>query len=160
MLTGIPALRGLRRAYPQARIVLAAPKALAPLAMSCGAVDDVVSTTGLGMLRWLDDPPEVAVNLHGGGPQSIGDLLTCRPQRLVSHRHPAHPDVAGPAWRSEQHEVDRWCALLHWAGIDSDPSDLSVSRPQGPPDRSGVVVIHPGAASEARRWPAERFAAV
>jgi ADP-heptose:LPS heptosyltransferase len=160
MLTGIPALRGLRRAHPRARIVLAAPVALRPLAMLCGAVDEVTPTTGLGVLRWTDGPPALAVNLHGRGPQSITDLLTCQPERLVSHRHPAHADVPGPPWRPEQHEVDRWCALLQWAGIDADPADLSLVRPAGPPDRSDVVVIHPGASAQARRWPAERFAAV
>ena len=41
-----------------------------------------------------------------------------------------------------------------------DPEDLTIPRPPGYPDRSEVVVIHPGAAYPARRWPAERFAAV
>jgi hypothetical protein len=46
------------------------------------------------------------------------------------------------------------------AGIACDPEDLAIARPRGFPDRSGLVVIHPGAAAAARRWPAERFAAV
>jgi ADP-heptose:LPS heptosyltransferase len=160
MLTGIPAMRGLRRAYPDARIVLAAPEALRPLAQLCGAIDELVPTGGLGALRWSEPPPVLAVNLHGAGPESIADLLGCAPRRLISHRHPAHPEVAGPPWRSELHEVDRWCALLQWAGMAADPTDLDLPRPAGPPDHSDVVVIHPGAASRARRWPADRFAAV
>jgi ADP-heptose:LPS heptosyltransferase len=160
MLTGIPALRGLRRAHPEARIVLAAPEVLRPLAHLCGAVDELVPTSGLGALHWTEPPPMLAVNLHGAGPESITDLMSCSPERLLSHRHPAHPGLAGPPWRSELHEVDRWCALVQWAGIPADATDLALPRPAGFPDRSGVVVIHPGAASGARRWPADRFAAV
>jgi ADP-heptose:LPS heptosyltransferase len=160
MLTGIPALRGLRRAFPEARIVLAAPEALRPLAELSGAVDELLPTAGLGALRWTEPSPALAVNLHGAGPESITDLLGCAPHQLISHRHPAHPDVAGPPWRADLHEVDRWCGLLHWAGMAADPNDLALPRPGGPPDRSDVVVIHPGAASAARRWPPDRFAAV
>lgn len=166
LLTGIPALRGLRRALPDARIVLAAPERYAELAMLSGAVDEVQSTPALGALRPRPEPPALAVNLHGSGPESISDLLALRPRALISHRHSAFPDVEGPPWRAEQHEVDRWCTLLECAGIACDPADLAIPRPPGPPgppgplDRSSVVVIHPGAAFAARRWPPERFAAV
>jgi ADP-heptose:LPS heptosyltransferase len=160
LLTGVPALRGLRRAFPASRIVLATPPALAPLAMFSGAVDEVLPTTGLGDLDWTGPPPEVAVNLHGRGPESIADLLSTGPQRLISHAHPRYPSVSGPPWRDELHEVDRWCALLGSARITCDPADLSIGRPYGYPERHGVVVIHPGAAAPSRRWPADRFAAV
>jgi ADP-heptose:LPS heptosyltransferase len=160
LLTGIPALRGLRRAYPRARIVLATPQRLAALALLSGAVDEVLPTEGLGRLRYTGPQPDLAVNLHGSGPQSIVDLLATRPKRLITHRNRHHPDVLGPPRRAGQHEVDRWCALLGAAGIDCEPTDLSLPRPVGPPVRHGVVVIHPGAAAAARRWPAERFAEV
>lgn len=160
LLTGIPALRGLRRSYPTARIVLAVPKPLQPLAMWCGAVDDVLPTAGLGDLRWPGPPPDVAVNLHGRGPESIADLLATEPKMLISHRNPGYPEVSGPPWRDETHEVDRWCLLLDAAGIPCDPSDLSLGRPSGYPRRDDVVVIHPGAAAPSRRWPADRFAVV
>lgn len=160
LLTGIPALRGLRRAYPQARIVLATPQRLGPIAVLSGAVDEVLPTDGLGQLNYPGPRPALAVNLHGSGPQSIVDLLATRPQRLITHRNRHQPDVLGPPWRAGQHEVDRWCSLLQGSGIACDPRDLSLPRPEGPSDRSGVVVIHPGAASAARRWPAERFGEV
>lgn len=160
LLTALPALRGLRRAHPGARIVLATPAPLAGLGLLSGAVDEVLPTGGLGELRYAGPPPELAVNLHGSGPQSIADMLATRPRRLITHRNRHHPDVLGPPWRAGQHEVDRWCALLGNAGILCNTDDLSLSRPMGPPDRTGVVVVHPGAASEARRWPAERFAEV
>ncbi|HEX2285296.1 MAG TPA: glycosyltransferase family 9 protein [Mycobacterium sp.] len=160
LLTGIPALRGLRRAYPEAHIVLATPERFCQLAMLSGAVDEVDPTPGLSQLSPRPDPPALAVNLHGSGPESIADLLAVEPRELISHRHSAYPGVNGPPWRAELHEVDRWCALLEWAGIACDPTDLAIPRPLGYPDRSSVVVIHPGAAYPARRWPADRFAAV
>lgn len=160
LLTGIPALRGLRRAYPSARIVLATPKPLGPLALFSGAVDEVLPTAGLGDLSWAGSPPDLAVNLHGRGPESLADLLAAEPKAVISHRNPAYPSVSGPPWRDETHEVDRWCALLGAAGIACDPEDLALDRPTGYPRRDGVVVIHPGAAAPSRRWPADRFAIV
>lgn len=68
----------------------------------------------------------------------------------------------GPLWRSDEHEVERWCRLLCESGIPAETRRLEVV----PPERSlprwldGATVVHPGAASAARRWPVERFAAV
>lgn len=160
LLTAVPALRGLRRSYPKARIVLATPAPLAPLALLSDAVDEVLPTDGLGQLAYPGPPPEVAVNLHGAGPESIGDLLGTQPRRLITHRHRRYPDIPGPPWRAGQHEVDRWCALLGSAGIGCDPMDLTIRRPSVPTVVPGAVVIHPGAAAAARRWPAQRFAEV
>lgn len=160
LLTAFPAVRGLRRAYPEAHIVLATPERFCGLAKLSGAVDAVEPTSELGRLHAQRTPPALAVNLHGSGPQSIDDLLAVRPRTLLTHRHEDFPGLQGPAWRTGMHEVDRWCALLEWAGIPCHADDLEIARPHGYPDRTGVVVIHPGAASEARRWPAERFAAV
>lgn len=158
LLTAIPALRGLRRAYQHSHIVLATPQPLAPLAMMSGAVDEVIPTAGLGALGYQGPPPVVAVNLHGSGPESIRDLMSTGPGELLTHRHRDFPDLPGLPWRAGQHEVDRWCALLQWAGIDCAAGDLSLDSVGV--DRTGTVVIHPGAAYAARRWPADRFAAV
>ncbi|MCW2653302.1 MAG: glycosyl transferase [Mycobacterium sp.] len=160
LLTGIPALRGLRRAFPAARLVLATRADLASLALFCGAVDEVVPTPGLGELRWNRPPPELAVNLHGCGPESIADLMGAGPRLVISHRHASYPTLGGPPWRDEVHEVDRWCGLLGWAGIDCDAEHLGLGRPAGYPYRRDVVVIHPGAGYPSRRWPPERFAEV
>lgn len=163
LLTGVPALRGLRRHYPDARIVLAAAPVYRGLALLTGAVDELLPTTGLGDVggvQCLHPVPDLAVNLHGSGPQSIAHLLRSRPAAVITHRHPAYPELTGPVWRADLHEVDRWCALLECAHIRCETDDLAIERPPGYPDRSGVVVIHPGASAGARRWPAERFAAV
>ena len=162
-LTGVPALRALAAAFPEHRRVLAAPRVLAPLAALSGAVDEVVDTAPLAPLDPVLHGADVAVNLHGRGPQSHSVLLAARPGRLIAFAHPDVPASArGPVWRAGEHEVDRWCRLLSESGIPADRRDVLLPPPPAPPpvDVAGATVIHPGAASGARRWPAERWAAV
>lgn len=163
LLTAVPAMRGLAAAFPDHRRVLAAPQALEPLAMLTGAVDAVSPAQPLQALAHSLGSPDVAVNLHGRGPQSHQVLLSARPGRLISFHHADVPQSAGaPEWRAEEHEVWRWCRLLEESGVPADPSDLHIAPPRAPaPDEArGATLIHPGAASPARRWPPERWAAV
>ncbi|MBF6472095.1 MULTISPECIES: glycosyltransferase family 9 protein [Nocardia] len=160
LLTIVPALRGLRHAYPDDRVVLAAPEALRDLVELIDAVDELLPTAGLGVLRWQGAPPRLAVNLHGSGPESIRDLLAQRPGALLTHRHPDFPELPGLEWRDDLHEVDRWCRLLEYGRIDVDPTALLLPEPPEPAPESHAIVIHPGAAYPARRWPSERFARV
>jgi ADP-heptose:LPS heptosyltransferase len=159
-LTGVPAYRGIRNAFPDATITLAAPAVLEPLASLTGAIDRVLPVAGLGELSPLSAPPDLAVNLHGAGPQSIGDLLATRARRLISHRHPQYPQISGPEWCEEMHEVKRWTSLLAAAGIPADPAELQLVKPIQPPAIPNAVIVHPGASAEARRWPVDRFGAV
>ncbi len=160
LLTAVPALRALREMFDEQRIVLAAPEPLRELVDLIEAVDRLHPTGGLGELKWRDEPPAVAVNLHGRGPESLRDLLAADPSALIAHRNPAVPNVPGPRWRPELHEVDRWCRLLEEHGIAADPTDLALAPPPKPTPHGGAVVVHPGAAAAARRWPADRFAHV
>lgn len=157
-LTGVPALRALREAFPDHRVVLAAPAPLAPLAQLTGAVDEVADSAPLTPLAARLHRAEVAVNLHGRGPQSHALLAAARPRRLVGF---AAAGVDGPAWLPEEHEVVRWCRLLTESGIPADPSPerLRIAVPRDGL-AEGATVIHPGAASPARRWPPERWAAL
>jgi ADP-heptose:LPS heptosyltransferase len=161
LLTAVPALRALARAFPGHRRVLAAPRGLEPLVDLVGAVDEVADVRGLATP--LPRDADIAVNLHGRGPQSHRLLLDARPGRLIAFRHEEIPPTRGmPEWRPGEHEVTRWCRLLSCTGIPADPSDLRLAHPAGDPPEAacGAVLIHPGAGSEARRWPAERWAAV
>ncbi|CAM5652600.1 MULTISPECIES: glycosyltransferase family 9 protein [Streptomyces] len=160
LLAGVPALRGVRRAFPGHRVVLAQPPGLTGLALETGAVDAVFPAEAPGRAvpdlgHWPGPPPDVAVDLHGNGPGSRDALAALRPRRLLAH---ACPD--GPPWRDRANERDRWCAFLHAYGIAADPLDLRLPRPTTPSPAPGAVVVHPGAASGSRRWPGERFAAV
>ncbi|HKG38066.1 MAG TPA: glycosyltransferase family 9 protein [Conexibacter sp.] len=181
LLTAVPALRALARAFPERRRVLAAPQALAPLVELIGsdphrapvdgerAVDAIVHLPPAVAGRPLDRQAAarlpraaVAVNLHGRGPESHRLLLAAAPTRLIAfgHRDVEQP-AGGPAWEPGEHEVARWCRLLRAHEISTDPTALDLMLPGAAPrDANGPTLIHPGAASAARRWPPERWAAV
>lgn len=168
LATSVPALRGLRAALPGAHLALAAPAWLAPLVDLTGAIDRLIPQDG------LDDPlpavfgpagPDLAVNLHGSGPQSHRLLAAARPRRLLAFANAQAAVTGGPAWhddeqQDDEHEVRRWCRLLSWYGIACDPGDLALRVPAGEPAVPGAVIVHPGAKSPQRRWPPDRFAAV
>ncbi|MFI7496263.1 glycosyltransferase family 9 protein [Kocuria sp. M4R2S49] len=153
-LTAVAPLRGVRRMLPGHRIVLAAPSGPGAWLAGLGVVDGVLPVPGLVPL-----PPapggHVAVNLHGRGPRSHELLLASRPERLVGF---AAPEAGhdGPPWRRDEHEVLRWCRLVEEAGGPCGPEDLRL-RAHRPAPGDAPVLIHPGAASAARRWPAERW---
>lgn len=155
LLTAVPVLRALARAFPGHRRVLLAPAGLAPLVeLLDGAVDELVDVRGRERpprrLPPAAAPADVAVNLHGRGPQSTQLLRGLEPARLIAFAD----DVR---WREREHEVARWCRLLRAHGIAADPTDLDLRPPPGPAPAPGATVVHPGAGAPARRWPVERW---
>jgi ADP-heptose:LPS heptosyltransferase len=160
LATAVPALRGLRVAFPDQVLALAAPRWLAPLVALIGGVDQLIPVDGLGRYEWPVADPYWAVNLHGSGPQSHRLLRATRPQRLVAFACAEAGHSDGPAWRAEEHEVRRWCRLLDWYGVETDPDDLMLRRPPADLVPVGVSIVHPGAKAAQRRWPVNRFAAV
>jgi ADP-heptose:LPS heptosyltransferase len=158
LATAVPALRGLRAAFPATPLALAAPAWLAPVAELTGAVDRMIPLSGLAAPPRGVAPPAVAVNLHGRGPQSHRLLATLGPDRMLAYRTREYPD--GPQWIDEEHEVLRWCRLLAWHGIAAHPGDLALRVPAARPPMTDVTIVHPGSKSPQRRWPAHRFAEV
>jgi ADP-heptose:LPS heptosyltransferase len=153
LLTALPAVRGLRAMFPARRLVLATPGWLEPVAMLSGAVDGVLDVQPLGPIPgW---PPEVAVNLHGSGPQSTERLRELQPGQLWSYDEPG-----GPEWRETDHEVERWCRLVDAHGGHCDRFDLDLAPPTEPPLAGGLTIVHPGGAAASRRWPASRWSRV
>ncbi len=162
-LTGIPALRGLRRMLPGRRMVLAAPTVIGSWLRDLGLVDDVAPASPA-----LEPLPRIArtgefttVNLHGRGPQSHRVLQHQFPDRMIAYRN-TEPWCHGPIWRPDDHVVERWCRLVRTAGGACGPEDLRLDpgRFGAAPIGAGCVVVHPGAASQARRWPVERWRTV
>ncbi|MGY1802910.1 glycosyltransferase family 9 protein [Blastococcus sp. SYSU D00922] len=158
LLTGVPAIRAIRSAVPDHRLVLATTEALRPLAELIDAVDEVLPARELEPLDWDGPPPELAVDLHGKGPASHVIVADLHPQRLLTFGSPGYP---GPTWYADEHEVRRWCRLVsEGLGVDADPDALDLAVPDVPPPVTGASVVHPGAAFPGRRWPPDRFAAV
>ncbi|HEY2191664.1 MAG TPA: glycosyltransferase family 9 protein [Actinomycetospora sp.] len=165
----MPALRLMRRALPEHRIVLLGPAWVGDVA---GFPVDAVADDAAA------PAPDVVVNLHGRGPQSharLDALARSRPVRRIGH---AAPGWDGPAWVDdpERPERRRWCDLLATCGLVGDDEaavaadDLRLPTPDvggaslpasgGRRATSSAVVIHPGAAFGSKRWPVDRFAAV
>ena len=158
LLVAVPALKALRRAFPGHRIRYAAQEWLRPVLALTGAVDELLPLHGLDVP--IDVPPgqvDVAVNLHGRGPESCGRLEALRPARLIGH---AGPGWDGPPWKDGVHERERWAGLLSWHGIPADPLDYRLDPPPGTEHAPEAVVLHVGAAYGSRLWPADRFAGV
>lgn len=163
-LTGVPAYRAIADAFPTHRRTLAAPAALHALVPLLGAVfSDVCDAAPLGALPARSRGVDVAIDLHGRGPQSHRALLALGPQRLLAFANDAADlPAGGAAWIEGEHEVYRWCRMLRYYNIAADPSDLQLAVPSVavPAGLRQATIVHPGAASEARRWPIERWAAV
>jgi ADP-heptose:LPS heptosyltransferase len=169
LLTAVPALRALARAYPEHRRLLAAPawlEPLLPLIEEDGepCLDGLVDVAGLEAEPGrMPRRPDLSVNLHGCGPESHRLVLASRPARLIAFRNAAVAETRSmPAWQPDEHEVERWCRLLRESGVEADPARLEIRRPDmEPPDwAGGVTLLHPGAASRSRRWPPERWSAL
>lgn len=160
LATAVPALRGLRAAFPDRPLALAAPGWLEPLVGLVGGIDRLIPVDGLGPYEWSVPPPYRAVNLHGRGPQSHRLLAAANPRRLHAFACSEAGHTDGPRWTEDEHEVRRWCRMLRWYGIETDPADLSLRRPRPDHVPLGVTIVHPGAKDPHRRWPPARFAEV
>ncbi|MEU4221114.1 glycosyltransferase family 9 protein [Actinoplanes sp. NPDC026623] len=159
LATAVPALRGLRTAFPGETLALAAPAWLTPLIDLIGVVDRIVPTEGLDRGGLPVEAPALAVNLHGSGPESHRLLRDAQPAKLWAFANAAARHLDGPAWDEDDHEVHRWCRLLGHYGIAAAESDLSLAIPAAAVT-DGLTIIHPGAKSPSRRWPPTRYAAV
>ncbi|MEV6324021.1 glycosyltransferase family 9 protein [Nocardia sp. NPDC051787] len=159
LLTAVPALRALHDALPRQRLVLAAPGWLRPVVELADCVDELHATPLPAALRWNAPPPTFAVDLHGADAGSIGALLATGPAHMIAHRHKDFSQIPGPAWQLDLPETVRWCRLLEYAGIPADPARLDIAPPPESIGEPEFIVVHAGGAP-ARRWPAERFAAV
>jgi ADP-heptose:LPS heptosyltransferase len=161
LLTAVPALRAIGAAHPEARHALATSPGLHEVASLVGGIDVVVPTEVSVNAALPFGPVDLAVNLHGCGPESHRMLLTTASRRLVAYRRD-DLGVDGPDWDPDEHEVARWCRLVDASGIPCDPDDLDFVVPPGSlaPGVRGATLLHPGAGAPARQWPLDRWAAL
>jgi ADP-heptose:LPS heptosyltransferase len=157
-LTGLPALALLRRAQPDHHIVLAAPRHFAGLACLTDMVDRLLPAHELDPISDPPHRPELAIDLHGNGPESRRLLLASAPHRLIAF------GSGGARWQPNEYEAARWCRLvaedLPAPGIDYPGVVGALPVPPGVSVPSSRTVVHVGAKSRARRWPAGRFVEV
>jgi ADP-heptose:LPS heptosyltransferase len=158
LLVAVPALKAMRRALPDHRLLLATSAWLEPLLPLVPGLDGLVPAKGLDAL--LPIPPgavDVAANLHGYGPESrrIVDALEAR--LTVQHALPGEP---GLPWLDGILERERWVRLTGAFGMPGDADDVGIDRPALPSTAPGAAVVHVGAFYGSRQWPAARFAAV
>ena len=157
LLVAVPALHALRKAFPEHRLMYAAPQWLAGAVGLVGGFE-LLPVSGLEASLPLNvGEVDIAVNLHGKGPQSSEVLHALGARTILQHR--GHYGD-GPEWVEDMHERERWTRLLQWHGIDADPLECGLLPPPVPTDFPGATVIHVGAAFASRHWPADRFAHV
>ncbi|HWU20210.1 MAG TPA: glycosyltransferase family 9 protein [Nocardioides sp.] len=157
LLVAVPAIRAIKRAHPDHRMILAVPGWLDPILDLVEGVDALLPAPGLDAP--LSIPPgrvDTVVNLHGAGPESRQLLDALGARRKVGHRAPGWD---GPEWLDGIHERVRWARLVTSHGMPADPDDVALLDP-GASGRPGAAVVHVGAFYGCRQWPVERFARV
>ena len=94
-LTGLPALQLLRRAHPEHELVLAAPAVFEPIVELVPYVDRLAPTAELAPIDPRFSGVDVAVDLHGKGPESRRLLAALHPGRVVGGAGQRHSPVGG-----------------------------------------------------------------
>jgi ADP-heptose:LPS heptosyltransferase len=184
LLCGVPALRALRRARPDLHVAMLTWAEMAPVVDRYRAyVDELVAFPGWPGIP--ERPPvadpgflpavrarrfDAALQVYGDRP-AANEVTEAVGARWVGgfhdpDRHPADPATHLP-YPATMHEVHRHLSLLQHLGVPPAGEDLEF--PLTAADRAEAAalmpaepyaVVHPGATSSSRRWPAGRWAAV
>jgi ADP-heptose:LPS heptosyltransferase len=185
LLCGVPSLRALRRAWPDARITLVGlPGAAWFVERFAAYVDDLMAVTSFPGLPELSGSAadslaflaaaqshrfDVAVQLHGSGATS-NVLLGLLGARISAGSHLGNAWCPDPQrfveYRGVGHEIDRLLDVVAALGVPDQGRHLEWPRlpgddhpvpgvPPGP-----IACLHPGSSLPSRRWPVARFAEV
>jgi ADP-heptose:LPS heptosyltransferase len=189
MVCAVPSLRALRHRFPRARVALIGLwSSRWMLDGYPHYLDELLPIDGLPLL--CPPPPDtegamaalnaareqrfdLAVQLHGDGSLSnlVTTLLGAR-ANLVHHLpgQPAPEGAIAVPYAGRGHEVVRLLDLVEHLGVVGDAQlEPPTYESQGPGRQlvatlpvasGGLAVLHPGASTPARRWPAAGFAAV
>lgn len=191
LLCAVPAWRALRRAFPDARIVLAGlPWARDFVERFRHVLDAFIEFPALpGLPEREPDPPAVprflaevraarfdlALQMHGNG-SIVNPVVALSGAAHVAGFYLSNhccPDSARfIPYPEEEPEVRRHLRLVQFLGVPLDGETLefpiteadeaAASDVTGTASlaRGGYAIVHPGARSESRRWPAESFGRV
>jgi ADP-heptose:LPS heptosyltransferase len=190
LLCTIPALRALRRAFPSSRITLISlPWAQQLVRRFRAYLDAFIPFPGFpgfpeqpfdvaALPCFLHEAQsrrfDLALQLHGSGTLSNPVVALLGARHMAGYFRSGEfcpdPERFFP-WRSREHEVHRYLALLRELGIVADDAALEfpvtdedrddLRRAAGSSlDQGDYVCMHPGSQLPSRRWHAERFAAV
>ncbi len=183
----LPALEALRRAYPQAQIVLLAQEWHRNfLEGRPSPVDRVIvipPARGVGMPEDFEEDPallerffqrmqqehfDLAIQMHGGGRHSNPFVLRLGAKMTAGMKSKdAVPLDRWLAYVYFQHEVLRCLEVVSLVGAEPavleprvavTPADLAEARACVPNAGTPLVAIHAGAGDPRRRWPARNFA--
>src|SRR5436853_4247922 len=181
-------LVALRRFLPHSRIDILLEDWVAPVLDGSPLVDRVISIprhSNAARARIARDlyraGYDVVYNLHGGttatflarasGAAHRVGYAHYQYARLHNHVAPSPQEI----WlRPTLHSVEQQLALIGWTGVpvsDRPPTQLAVTEKAGRSvagklaaheihDAQPVALVHPAAALETKRWPAEHFARI
>lgn len=137
MLCAVPALRALRQAFPQARILLAGlPSAREFVERFRSYIDELIIFPGIAAFPEQDADeaglpaffrrlrawqPEVALQLHGSGGESNAVVRQFGARRWAGFVPDMCAQMAGArmVWPDHLPEIQRYLALLRFAGLEN-----------------------------------------
>ena len=188
LLCTVPALRALRAHLPDAHVALVTWEEMRPVVERFGAyVDELLPFPGFPGIP--ERPPveeevepffaaarerrfDWAVQLYGANPAAnqVTERMGARRTAGFFVTGATHADLRTHLpYPQHTHELDRHMAAFELLGIPPGSRELEFpltaeDEAQAEAALDGVarpyVCLHPGATSQSRRWPAERFAAV
>lgn len=185
MLCAVPALRRLRGGMPDAHVALIGlPSARGFVERYPDLIDELVELPGFpGLTEPLPDAGEMttfltamqerrldlAIQMHGSG--GVSNVLTALlgATAMAGCYLPGswRPEGAFVPYPADLAEPSRWDALADGIGLpdvghgvgfpimEAERQAIATLLPNG-----RYAIVHPGASEPARRWPADRFAAV
>jgi len=186
----LPALHALRKAYPEAEITLlgtawheeflsgrpGTPDRTIVVPPSTGVngpdtgVDEDEEELKRFFARMREERFDLALQMHGGGAYSNPFVRRFEARLTAGARAPGAPpldrSIPYVYYQSEYTRHLEVAGLVGASAVTLEPSirvtegDLSESRQAVPENEDPLVVLHPSAGSERRRWPTQNFAAV
>lgn len=188
LLCAVPALRALRRRFPQAQITLIGLAWARQVVERLPYVDRLVPFPGYQDIAEVPYEPErtraflaaaraegydLAIQMHGDGSVSNGFVAELGARISLGYRCGTDSRLTTSLpYRPDEHEVLRWLRLVGVLGAQA--GDARLEYPIAPMARARaaallaaapalhgpLIGLHAGAKDPARRWPAERFAAL